>query len=125
MLTFLLCCCLCCALGDATKYLLDFIELNLPKGATLGVSESKLGSSISENAGVKVKSNETVLELLRGIRAHYTRFIKELKPGDAQQAMLGLGHSYSRSKVKFNVHRVDNMISPNYSRNTLASTHRD
>ena len=96
--------------GDATKYLLDFIELNLPKGATLGVSEAKLGSSISENAGIKVKSNETVLELMRGIRAHYTRFIKELKAGDAQQAMLGLGHSYSRSKVKFNVHRVDNNI---------------
>jgi hypothetical protein len=57
-----------------------------------------------------VKSNETVLELLRGVRAHFTRFIKALKPGDAQQAMLGLGHSYSRSKVKFNVHRVDNMI---------------
>lgn len=25
-------------------------------------------------------------------------------------AQLGLGHSYSRAKVKFNVHRVDNMI---------------
>lgn len=96
--------------GDATKYLLDFLELNLPKGSTLGVSEAKLGNVISETTGIKVKSNETVLELLRGIRAHFTRFIKALKPGDAQQAMLGLGHSYSRSKVKFNVHRVDNMI---------------
>jgi len=99
-----------CGAGDATKYLLDFIELNLPKGATLGVSESKLGNVISETAGVKVKSNETVLELMRGIRMHFPRFVKALKPGDAQQAMLGLGHSYSRSKVKFNVHRVDNMI---------------
>lgn len=25
-------------------------------------------------------------------------------------AQLGLGHSYSRAKVKFNVHRVDNNI---------------
>ena len=25
-------------------------------------------------------------------------------------AQLGLGHSYSRAKVKFNVNRVDNMI---------------
>jgi len=96
--------------GDATKYLLDFIELNLPKGATLGVSESKIGNVISETAGVKVKSNETVLELLRGVRMHFTRLVKVLKSGDAQQAMLGLAHSYSRSKVKFNVHRVDNMI---------------
>jgi hypothetical protein len=27
-----------------------------------------------------------------------------------EKAQLGLGHSYSRSKVKFNVNRVDNMI---------------
>lgn len=96
--------------GDATKYLVDFLELNLPKGATLGVSESKLGNLLSESMGIKVKSNETVLELLRGVRLHFTRFIKALTPAIAQQAMLGLGHSYSRSKVKFNVHRVDNMI---------------
>lgn len=29
---------------------------------------------------------------------------------DMAQAQLGLGHSYSRSKVKFNVNKVDNMI---------------
>jgi len=96
--------------GDATKYLIDFLELNLPKGSTLGVSESKLGNCLSESMGIKVKSNETVLELLRGVRLHFTRMVKVLKAADAQQAMLGLGHSYSRSKVKFNVHRVDNMI---------------
>ena len=28
----------------------------------------------------------------------------------AGKAQLGLGHSYSRAKVKFNVNRVDNMI---------------
>ena len=28
----------------------------------------------------------------------------------AAKAQLSLGHSYSRAKVKFNVHRVDNMI---------------
>lgn len=28
----------------------------------------------------------------------------------AAKAQLGLGHSYSRAKVKFNVHRADNMI---------------
>ena len=29
---------------------------------------------------------------------------------DLVKAQLGLSHSYSRSKVKFNVNRVDNMI---------------
>ena len=28
----------------------------------------------------------------------------------ASKAQLGLGHSYSRAKVKFNVNRADNMI---------------
>ena len=30
--------------------------------------------------------------------------------GDLEKAQLGLGHSYSRAKVKFNVNRVDNMV---------------
>lgn len=29
---------------------------------------------------------------------------------DLEKAQLGLGHSYSRAKVKFNVNRVDNMV---------------
>jgi len=50
------------------------------------------------------------MELLRGIRLHFHRYISALKESDLHQAQLGLSHSYSRSKVKFNVHRVDNMI---------------
>lgn len=41
---------------------------------------------------------------------HFTRFVKPLEGGLLQQAQLGLGHSYSRSKVKFNPGRADNMI---------------
>jgi RNA processing factor Prp31 len=36
--------------------------------------------------------------------------IKGLSETTASKAQLGLGHSYSRAKVKFNVNRVDNMI---------------
>lgn len=49
-------------------------------------------------------------ELLRGIRTHFHHFIQGLDAADLHQATLGLSHSFSRSKVKFNVHRVDNMI---------------
>ena len=41
---------------------------------------------------------------------HIMHFIKGLNPASLKQSELGLGHSYSRSKVKFNVHRIDNMI---------------
>merc|ERR1711970_420805 len=51
-----------------------------------------------------------VEEILRGIRLHFPSFVAGLTPTAEAKAQLGLGHSYSRAKVKFNVNRVDNMI---------------
>ncbi|OAY30713.1 nucleolar protein 56 [Manihot esculenta] len=103
--------------GLMTDELRSFLELNLPKVKegkkpkfSLGVAEPKLGSHIFEETKIPCQSNEFVLELLRGVRLHFERFIKDLKPGDLEKAQLGLGHSYSRAKVKFNVNRVDNMV---------------
>uniref|UniRef100_A0A8D0G0Y8 Nucleolar protein 56 n=1 Tax=Strix occidentalis caurina TaxID=311401 RepID=A0A8D0G0Y8_STROC len=45
-----------------------------------------------------------------GIRLHFHALVKGLSAQSASKAQLGLGHSYSRAKVKFNVNRVDNMI---------------
>lgn len=45
-----------------------------------------------------------------GIRFHFHSLVKGLTAKTAGVAQLGLGHSYSRAKVKFNVHRVDNNI---------------
>ncbi|NWU87425.1 NOP56 protein, partial [Onychorhynchus coronatus] len=45
-----------------------------------------------------------------GIRLHFPVLVRGLTAQSAAKAQLGLGHSYSRAKVKFNVHRVDNMI---------------
>lgn len=97
--------------GEITAELANFLETNVPKKkATLGVIDPKVGNVVSEQLGIKCKCNTLIMELVRGIRTHFERYIKGLKPGDMQQAQLGLGHSYSRAKVKFNVHRVDNMI---------------
>ncbi|KAB2595428.1 hypothetical protein D8674_030878 [Pyrus ussuriensis x Pyrus communis] len=35
---------------------------------------------------------------------------KSRKPGNMDKSRTGLGHSYSRGKVKFNVDRFDNMV---------------
>ena len=43
-------------------------------------------------------------------RFHFAKFVDGLSAKNCEKAQLGLGHSYSRCKVKFNVHRVDNMI---------------
>lgn len=36
--------------------------------------------------------------------------LQNLATAEASRAQLGLAHSYSRAKVKFNVNRQDNMI---------------
>ncbi|KAJ3685572.1 hypothetical protein LUZ61_014736 [Rhynchospora tenuis] len=77
---------------------------------SVGVSEPKIGSQISEVTKIPCQSNDFVLELLRGVRLHFVKFIKDLKPIDLENAQLGLGHSYNRAKVKFNVNQVDNMV---------------
>jgi len=80
------------------------------EGAALGVSVAPFASAIKEATGVPCQSNDTVNELLRGVRLHLHRLVKNLDGGASEKAQLGLGHSYSRAKVKFNVNRQDNMI---------------
>ena len=100
-----------------TDDLKNFLTTNLPKVKKtskakfrLGVSEAKLGSAIQEATGAPCECNEAVGELLRGVRAHFATFVKGLSDGDMSRAQLGLAHSYSRAKVKFNVNKADNMI---------------
>lgn len=78
--------------------------------ATLGVADPKLGAALAEALGVKTTHVGAVPEVLRGIRHHFHNLVKGFTNKSAGVAQLGLGHSYSRAKVKFNVNRVDNMI---------------
>lgn len=78
---------------------------------TLGIIDSALATAISEGIpGISCRSDDTIREITRGARLHLTHLIKGLDGGAAEQAQLGLGHSYSRGKVKFNPARSDNMI---------------
>ncbi|KAM3751955.1 hypothetical protein ACB098_04G151300 [Castanea mollissima] len=103
--------------GVMTDELRSFLELNLPKVKgdkkpkfKLGLVDTKIGSHIHEVTKIPCESGDFVHELLRGVRLHFSKFLKDLKPGDLEKAQLGLGHRYSRAKVKFNVNRVDNMV---------------
>uniref|UniRef100_A0A8C6XEK7 Nucleolar protein 56 n=1 Tax=Naja naja TaxID=35670 RepID=A0A8C6XEK7_NAJNA len=89
------------------------LETSLPakkKKVLLGVGDPKIGAAIQEELGYSCQTGGVVAELLRGIRLHFHSLIKGLTAQAASKAQLGLGHSYSRAKVKFNVNRVDNMI---------------
>ncbi|XP_015680682.1 nucleolar protein 56 [Protobothrops mucrosquamatus] len=89
------------------------LETSLPakrKKLLLGVSDPKIGAAIQEELGCPCQAGGVVAELSRGIRLHFHSLVKGLSAQAASKAQLGLGHSYSRAKVKFNVNRVDNMI---------------
>ncbi|KAF9106321.1 snoRNP complex protein nop56 [Mortierella sp. AM989] len=101
--------------GIMNDHLKAFLEMNLPKPGkkskvVLGVTEKSLAGSIKEGLGIECDASEVVLDLVRGVRLFGDKLLKQLKDGDLERAQLGLGHSYSRGKVKFNVHRSDNMI---------------
>lgn len=104
--------------GILNPTLKTFLQNNFPDAKvgkpsskyTIGVGEEKIGSAIQEGLGINCSKTPIVQELIRGVRLHLTKLIPELKEGDIERAQLGLGHSYSRAKVKFNVNRVDNMI---------------
>ena len=104
--------------GVVNPTLNSFLEQNLPKsksvkkcGFTLGVSDPKIGTGIQEALQIKCQAAEKVVaELIRGIRLHFATMMKDLEDADIKKSQLGLAHSYSRAKVKFNVHKSDNMI---------------
>lgn len=97
------------------EYLQSLLELNLSKPSkkstvTLAVWDPILASSIKSTLGISCDASEVAQDLLRGIRQHATKLLKGLQSDDLTKAQLGLGHSYSRAKLKFNVNRIDNMI---------------
>lgn len=92
-----------------------FLDSTLPKPenknkVVLGVSDPKLGASITEALSIKCDHTGAVPEIIRGVRYHFHNLVKGFTAKSSAVAQLGLGHSYSRAKVKFNVNRVDNMI---------------
>ncbi|KAL8574230.1 snoRNP complex protein nop56 [Nucella lapillus] len=107
----------CVSEGVVHEDLKVMLVAHVPKSSKsvkvlLGVSDTKLAASIQEHLPISCVADGAVLEILRGIRLHFSNLIKDsrLTEETASKARLGLGHSYSRAKVKFNVHRVDNMI---------------
>ncbi|KAF2278409.1 Nop-domain-containing protein [Westerdykella ornata] len=105
--------------GIMSDYLKAALETNLPKAGkrktiTLGVGERNLAGSIKAafpNLHVETsETSEVVADLLRGLRQHGQKLIKQLQPGDIDRSILGLGHAYSRAKVKFSVQKNDNHI---------------
>jgi nucleolar protein 56 len=96
---------------ELTPDLKNFLESNVPKGkksktAPLGVVDSTLATAIQENLSIPCRSDETIREIARGLRYHFTKFVKPLASGLLEQSQLGLGHAYSRTKVSLSIHFI-------------------
>lgn len=105
--------------GIMSDYLKTVLEAALPKPSkkkktVLGVTDKNLAGSIRAGfPGLECETSETsevVADILRGVRLHAGKLLKQLQTGDVERAQLGLGHAYSRSKVKFSVQKNDNHI---------------
>ena len=101
--------------------LVEFLEAHMPavskkkkkKGPAqfeIGVAEPDLAKAIADATGAAVRSDDAVRELLRGARMHMGKLVPALSHGVLEQSQLGLGHAFSRAKVKYNPARADNMI---------------
>ena len=86
--------------GIASEFLLSLLEINLPKSGkknkiTLGVADKNLAGAIKGAfPGLECETGETseiVQEMLRGIRQHSHKLLKQLQEGDVERANLGLG----------------------------------
>ncbi|KAH7826497.1 putative nucleolar protein Nop56 [Monocercomonoides exilis] len=104
------------SLGVLGPDLLEFLRTNLPSvsekkssSVQLAVQEPKIGAAISETFNITCITDSRTEDLFRGIRLHLHKFL-DLDPEDIDRSQLSLAHAYSRSEVKFDVNRTDNMV---------------
>jgi len=105
------------AAAKVPNTLKNFLTTHLPATKSskkqkfaLGISDPKLGQEIFADCGITGSYNETTVELMRGIRTHFNKIIKKVNDEDIKRAQLGLGHSFSRSKIADDVARNDKPI---------------
>ncbi len=94
--------------GDLQNFLLTHLASEKP--VLLVVTERKLADAIKSpetglNSNIKCSSESVSADVYRMIRRFFPSYISELTHFAESQAQIGLGHSYSRAKVKFNVNR--------------------
>lgn len=99
--------------GKVSKNLKKFLDDEITDkklNEALAVGDAKLGSSIAKKLGIKVVSDASINELMRGIRSQLSALVGGLAEQDMKSMVLGLSHSLSRYKLKFSPDKVDTMI---------------
>jgi len=99
--------------GKLPKSIRKFLKKTIQKKGLsdqLAVYDAKLGALIQQKLDIKCVQNETIMELMRGIRANLDELLEGVDKKDRDQMTLGLSHSLSRFKIKFSPDKVDVMI---------------
>lgn len=100
--------------GSIHDDLKTFLVANLPKKhskTTLGIQDPKMVQSFNELfPELKLQVGEAIIEVCRVTRSYFAKMQKGMSAEVQSTAQRGLAHSYSRAKLRFNVHRQDNMI---------------
>mmetsp|Transcript_16178 Transcript_16178/g.39418 ORF Transcript_16178/g.39418 Transcript_16178/m.39418 type:complete len:507 (+) Transcript_16178:187-1707(+) len=77
---------------------------------TLAVYETGLGKAIKTALDIPCVYNESVLEIMRGVRANLETLLAGTSEDDLKIMRLGLAHSLGRHKLKFSPDKVDTMV---------------
>jgi len=100
--------------GTLGKSLKKFLKKNIVDAGiadSLAVLDKPLGVNINKKLGIEVAVlNDSVKEIMRGIRMHLTSLVEGLDDEQVKAMSLGLAHTLSRFKLKFSPDKVDVMI---------------
>ncbi|AFP65615.1 nucleolar protein (nucleomorph) [Chroomonas mesostigmatica CCMP1168] len=102
----------------ASKFLADFLYSQIsmvPQTFILGIEEPKLANYIFVNYGISTIANQTVFELIRGIRLHCEKLIQNFISGNPKTIQCGMAHIFSRFKMNLSLQKTDIMIIQSYS----------
>ena len=92
------------------KSLSKFLKKECGEEGRLAILDKKLGSQIKEKLGIKCIHDNSVSELMRGIRSQLETLLTGVPESDMRAMKLGLSHSMARFKLKFSPEKVDVMI---------------
>ena len=102
--------------GECSEGLQEFIATNVPKvkkakdaSFKIGIQDAKLAEAIKE-AGFPVTLAQSAKELIRACRSHFAKAVATITEADLDRARCGLGHAFSRNKLKFDTNRQDKPI---------------
>jgi len=74
------------------------------------VADAKLGGAIKEKLSIPCVFDESVQQLMRGLRNQIEELVTGASGSEMKSMAIGLAHSLSRYKLKFSPDKVDTMI---------------